>query len=1318
MREKPGLVSAIILTTLATLVALPVYGAYAVPNLPATSTVTVGNYAPHTGTNQPAPSLVPAEDYSHKIVSADSRTGQLLPLNRWAGTMGGFHTRRNFSITQPFESFQLAIGGLLMGGSNTLWVLAASLVATAATADMTTAGSAKLDRIAATIGEGVIGSAGGASIAVLFIVFVLGASLWTARREGIMPVVRQIGTRLLVIALIVMFVTGSRASTGGGTTRSAYHPGKFSPAWVTRQIDDAIGTVASAITEAPLKAVMAQQKRETKNDPLSCQAMINAMRKDYMSKTGQAGQVGAAMPLAMSMIWESVGPKAWSLVQFGASPEVQPYSERSWCHVVEMMSNHPRSEHVRLLNRAGAKGARADAMAFDDSNNTKIDIAAVGWAACTMRGGGSFDPGHVTTSSGTKQNPAYFSNTCAGLLGNCNLPKACQEWWNPPSLLQKAETAVKNMPVIGWVANFLDPTADAKFDWWDDNGKIKKEVKDPGAAEYIISLHGAGNPGVPVAAGLTYFFSGLCVFITFALLALAIIASKLILFIMGVAIFFLLAATLIPSVNTGEKLKQLAKAWLSFSMISAIALTLMAMLLIMTQAIITMGETMLAGSGIFLILWVGMSPMLAILAVNFLFKKVFKLPNMFTPKGALAWAGSVAGVGGAALAGSGMASRALSRGLRSLERHAQAKAFGKAVSGSHTGKSGSSGGADSLTVGSKAKAKPTVAGGSPNFNIDGAKGSGKIGLDGARLEGSPKLSLQGADVSGSVNLDGASVKSGSVGEARAASADISGRVGARSGEAGSLKAGTVNVGAEAGLLAAPASVPVSASEPVFGRGAVASRLSGVIEEQKMLAEMHPNSNMAVFMKDMATVKEKAARGREILSERGVEGVRDSLRAVVAAQPAGAGRKFVVGAKTAGKVALAGADRFARLPSVAVSGVRAVGTVGLGVAGAGAKAAAATVAGSLIPGVGMFAGPAMGMSSLRKSMSRMSDSLRERSVRVRGEHAAWLEDHGLGVVGVPDARRVDEGSAGGVGSEAEENPGGNNTAKQSMDSPDVKKETSQETTPVASEPNTRPEPVSEEKTPDINTLAEEKPRNVNVPPRENTPDANTVVREKTGTVSHDGSSFTAAVSGLLADAADTHQEKQQQDNAQIQAHMEEIAAKNSGKTDTGKPQARTLAEAMTGVAQPATDTTDQTLRRQQTEIENTKQTLANQKTEIENDARRLAQETQTVASQAQDAPPVAAPPVAATPAPQAPVVETVPVAVPVTQAPVPPPPTVSAPQPPAAPAPQPPTIPTMQPPNLPLAAQPEPPRFMSRRSRHRSEDNPVKGTGEKTSKPQA
>lgn len=567
------------------------------------------------------------------------------------------------------------------------------------------------------------------------------------------------------------------------------------------------------------------------------------------------------------------------------------------------------------------------------------------------------------------------------------------------------------------------------------------------------------------------------------------------------------------------------------------------------------------------------------------------------------------------------------------------------------------------------------------------------------------MSAQGADVSGPVKISDVEAKSGSASEIRAASAEVSGTVGAKSGEAGLLNVDQVGVGA--GLLAAP----VLATPGETGGRGIAGRLSGFVEEQKMFAEMHPNSNRAVFMRDMAAVKEKAVRGREILSKHSVEGVRDSLRASAPAQPTSTGRKIVVGAKTIGKAALTGADRFARLPSVAVSGVKTVGKAGLGVAGAGAKAAAATVAGSLIPGVGMFAGPAMGVNSLRKSMSKMSDGLRERSVKVRKEHAAWLEEHGLGVVGVPDARRVDGGPAGGVGGEAEKS--GGNAAKQGMDSPDVKSTTPQETAQAAPKPDAEPKPVTEEKAPNTGIPVGEKPRNIAAP------EPNTTVREKTGTVSHDSSNATATVTGFLGDMADTHQEKKQRENAQIQAHMDTIAAQNSGKQEDGKPRAQTMAEAMTGVAQADTDTTDQTLRRQQTEIENTKQALANQKIEMENDAKRLAQETQASATnQVQDAPPIFTPPTPQTP--QAPSVETAPVAMPVVQTPAPQPPVGSVPQSPEVPTPQPtsPTTQEPQTPNLPLSAQPEPPRFMSRRGRHHNGDDPIKGAGEKTSKPQA
>lgn len=1160
MKKTFGIVTALLFAALTVLVPTPTAQAAPIP----ANTVNVA---------VPTATVTPAEDYSDKIVDPDSDTGQLLPINRWATSMGGFHSRRNFSVTQPFESAQLFIGGLLMGAGNNLWTLSSALVSTAATSNMTVAGSAELDRIAAAVGEGIVGSAGGASIAVVFVVFVLGASFWTARREGLMPVVRQVGSRLLVIALIGIFVTGSYQSTREG---KSYKPGKLSPAWVTGQIDDAIGTVASAVTEAPLRAVIKQREEQSSGDVLGCPKVISAMQKEYLSKTGNAGQVGAAMPLAMSMIWESVGPKAWSMVQFGASPQVRPYSEKAWCHVAEMLSDNPKSEHVALVNRSGAKGAIEDAMAFDDSNSTKLDIAAVGWAACTMKANSTFETGTVTTASGNKQNAAYFSNTCGGLLGNCDLPKACEEWWSKPPLATQAKDAVKNIPVIGWVAGFLDPTKDSKFDWWDDNGAISRDVKDPGAAEYIINLHGAGNPGVPVAAGLTYLLSALCVFITFALLALAIIASKLILFIMGIAIFFLLAATLIPTVNTGEKLKQLAKAWLSFSMISAIALTLMAMLLIITQAIIRVGETMLAGTGIFMILWVGMSPMLAIIAVNFLFKKVFKMPNMFTPKGALAWAGSAAGIGGAALAGSSMAQRAVSRGLHSLETRAQTKALGRAVSGT-TGATGHSGGVDSLTVGSKATVKPTVSGDSPKFNIDGAKGTGVLGLDGVKIGGSGK------------------VESIEAGKATAANGMVE-SLSSKTGSAGLLQAGRANAD----------TVMAAQQLGVFERAK--SGISGIVEEQRMLAEMRPDSNMGVFMHDMAAVKEKATQGRQMLSAARNGDVRGVLGTVPAVpQPSSVGHKFVVAAKTTGKAALTGADRFARLPSVAVSGVKTVGKVGVGVAGAGAKAAVATVAGSLVPGVGMFVGPAMGVASLQKSLARVPAGVRERSARIRGDHESWLAEHGMSVVGVPEERKIDGGAAPAVGASGVVEEGKDNASRSSSIS-EAKKETSENT--LGAKPVAETEPALD--------TPKRRPRKLNSaeePSKDTAP-----IQAKEGRISHDSSTAAQVAYGILGDVADAHGEKQQLGNAQVQAHLEQMAVKNSGTNGPDPSRARTLTEAMTGVSPEQVEASNR-IAQQQSAIDNAQTLKAEQAREQEagaQAARRTAEASMQAQKTAQEA----------------------------------------------------------------------------------------------------
>lgn len=72
---------------------------------------------------------------------------------------------------------------------------------------------------------------------------------------------------------------------------------------------------------------------------------------------------------------------------------------------------------------------------------------------------------------------------------------------------------------------------------------------------------------------------------------------------------------------------------------------LLAIMALLSSVIATIGTSTLQPGSLGSALWVGMSPVAALVILDLLFKKVFKAPSPFTPKGALAWGAAAGGTG-------------------------------------------------------------------------------------------------------------------------------------------------------------------------------------------------------------------------------------------------------------------------------------------------------------------------------------------------------------------------------------------------------------------------------------------------------------------------------------------------------------------------------------------------------------------------------------------------------------------------------------------------------------------------------------------------
>lgn len=575
---------------------------------------------------------------------------QWLPLNRWNGSGWAFHSRRDnwfdFS-TMMSSTHRDVIGALMMSAGDFLYGASSSLVTNAASMSATDAASASMDRMAAKVGEAVMGTGGvGASFGVLFLVAIIASAFWSGRRLGIGHVAKTLALAMLVISLSASMVVGASQSTGGvnpatGKVDSAYVPGKLSPGWYIQALDDTISVIAGAPMNAVIEAVSVSQTEGIGAlDVSDCRRVIDKMHVRYLKEAGSAGNTAAAMPVMMSILWEQSGLTAWKYAQFGPNHNESPRDslmEHSSCHLLEMLSDKTASQHVELLTNAGLQvQPKTSALAFTQTHNNSVDAATIGWAACGMSASGQM----------RATNKGLFEKDGG------DVSKACSTWWNDKEPDRNLLTDLAEVSGLGTRV----------FDWSGTKAESKK-ADNVEATAFLNNLHGTAlTNAVPIS--FAYLLAAFATFIAFGMLSMGIVGAKLALYVVTIVVYLILLAMIVPGVNTGEKLRQFVKVVLSLSAVSVMAMILLAIMMMVSNALIGMGAMFLKPGTFMSVLWAGISPLVSMLVTNILFKKIFKMPSVFTPSGALAWAGSAAGVGATAFAGASVGSNMFTRAIR------------------------------------------------------------------------------------------------------------------------------------------------------------------------------------------------------------------------------------------------------------------------------------------------------------------------------------------------------------------------------------------------------------------------------------------------------------------------------------------------------------------------------------------------------------------------------------------------------------------------------------------------------------------------------
>ena len=553
----------------------------------------------------------------------------LIPINRWSGAATNLNYRTNLLDPGQVANSTVRNSTLETGLSaiSTMWVGTAVLSDVSSNLQPIQGVGIIIDRGAASLGKVVL--ANPLIFVIAGIISILAAVWHKARgREGT-SVWKQFLSVVLVFVAVGAMTVGASASTPKAGTDGRYVPGVASPGWFITKINTTIsGAADAALAGVSSINFESASPTEATTDPtkLSCTTYTANLQAQLNKTRGP----GIASINAISGMWETSGLRTYVNAQFGADNK---FANKVWCHQLEMNRGTAVFQQ-REFTGIGVTGrealyasgnAKSKAWYNDDAlDNNKSMIA---WAACSWNGSGwDVEKEFQTKSDGTP----WIQ------------PSGCKTWWGGDQ-----ET---NMDDAGFNIGTGEP----------NTPQIQDLTDDPGVLDFVRTMNGNDNGAGAIALIAWSILSGLVIFIILGLVLSVVVALAKVLSVIAMGtILIVLVGSLFTKDGPGPKIAGLIKRVLGYSLLAAGSSAIVLLVTWMTQTMISLGLTAMDPGTIPALIWTGVAPILALLALHALFKS-FKLPSPLTAKGALAWGAAGGAAGG--LLGSGIANRMAGRG--------------------------------------------------------------------------------------------------------------------------------------------------------------------------------------------------------------------------------------------------------------------------------------------------------------------------------------------------------------------------------------------------------------------------------------------------------------------------------------------------------------------------------------------------------------------------------------------------------------------------------------------------------------------------------
>ena len=576
----------------------------------------------------------------------------LLPVNRWSEATGQFHARLG---DMPWDDTMAKIQRgatypALITLGNSMWSGATGMVSAAVRMDILDSAGQTADNAAASIGDSLVSS----GLLALMAVIALMVPAWRAARGQGQGVWGAAAKTSATVALFVVMLSGAHASTTDAA--GTFQPGFMSPGWFVTTTNSVLSSLASA----PAAALVSKSSvgagytyAESSTGDLSCSQYVDRLKADYLA-SNPATWMQNSLPLVMSGMWEATGLKVWSVSQFGAN---NPYGDFEYCRMLEQFAGtspaEQRSITMRASNNPNVAASNVYSLAWAYSQDVQLDRSMVAWAQCRP----GADKGSWNLAAGWEKAD-----------GHDTAPSDCNSWWT-------------------MAARFNDSHGDwfgdgqSVFDW-DGTDHINSGSGDLQVKNYLLTLQGkTSGATASLAMVYAYVLSALIMLVVFGMVAISIIVAKVSALVMMLMTFLALLISLWPG-NAGKQgsIGKYFGQFVGMSMLVFGVQLIFAFLTLLTSILVKAGTDMFGdGAAVISMAWTGFAPVVAVIVLHQVFKKVLKMPSPFSVTGASQWGQAAAGGAVGAAAGGALMSR-----VNRLGRHGeQALITGARRAGGH-----------------------------------------------------------------------------------------------------------------------------------------------------------------------------------------------------------------------------------------------------------------------------------------------------------------------------------------------------------------------------------------------------------------------------------------------------------------------------------------------------------------------------------------------------------------------------------------------------------------------------------------------------------